>query len=197
MAIPNGTKFHGVAPDVETQNNGSQLSNSDRDVYTFPNDFDLATYTYTGTIVNFAYTTPEDPFGGNTVMWGGIQFPFTQTSVLMFPETVQVSSVFFKACKSLGTATADFNYVFNFYTSNDLNANPTVAGTWTQSGSLVTELTDADMPTPGFIEDVAAGQKLIVPQGTMLAMAGIQLAGSITAENAEAVVGLVAKPVIV
>ena len=39
MAIPNGTKFHGVAPQVDTKNRGSAQLNSLRDVYTFPDDF--------------------------------------------------------------------------------------------------------------------------------------------------------------
>ena len=193
MAIPNGTKFHGLAPKVDTQEKGSVLANSARGVYTFPNEFDLATYTYAGTIGNFGFTA--NPFQGDTVEWSGITFPQDQTSVLMFPETVQITSVFFKACSSLGAASPDFNYVFNFYTSNDLNANATIPATWTQLGSLVTELTDAE-DTPGFIEDVST-QQLIVPQGSMLAMAGITLAGSVTVTDAEAIVGLVAKPVTV
>jgi len=34
MAIPTGTKFHGVAPEVDTENRGSALANSWRDAYT-------------------------------------------------------------------------------------------------------------------------------------------------------------------
>ena len=34
MAIPSGTKFHGVAPIVDTVNRGSELVNSWRDAYT-------------------------------------------------------------------------------------------------------------------------------------------------------------------
>jgi len=34
MAIPQGTKFHGVAPSVDTVNKGSALANSLRDAYT-------------------------------------------------------------------------------------------------------------------------------------------------------------------
>tara|TARA_R100000951_G_scaffold14936_1_gene11702 strand:+ start:1375 stop:2667 length:1293 start_codon:yes stop_codon:yes gene_type:complete len=34
MPIPPGTKFHGVAPDVETENKGSASRNANRDVYT-------------------------------------------------------------------------------------------------------------------------------------------------------------------
>ena len=34
MAIPEGTKFHGVSPDVDTQNKGSKQANVMRDAYT-------------------------------------------------------------------------------------------------------------------------------------------------------------------
>ena len=34
MAIPEGTKFHGVAPFVDTKNKGSEQANAMRDVYT-------------------------------------------------------------------------------------------------------------------------------------------------------------------
>ena len=34
MEIPIGTKFHGVSPDVNTENKGSSQSNSMRDAYT-------------------------------------------------------------------------------------------------------------------------------------------------------------------
>ena len=34
MSIPSGTKFHGVAPGVETENKGSALANAGRDAYT-------------------------------------------------------------------------------------------------------------------------------------------------------------------
>ncbi len=34
MAIPNGTKFHGVAPFVDTDNKGSEQANTMRDAYT-------------------------------------------------------------------------------------------------------------------------------------------------------------------
>jgi hypothetical protein len=34
MAIPDGTKFHGVAPFVNTENKGSEQANAMRDAYT-------------------------------------------------------------------------------------------------------------------------------------------------------------------
>ena len=34
MAIPAGTKFHGVAPFVDTDNKGSEQANAMRDAYT-------------------------------------------------------------------------------------------------------------------------------------------------------------------
>ena len=41
MPIPNGTKFHGVAPFVDTENKGSQQANAMRDAYTID---DIARY---------------------------------------------------------------------------------------------------------------------------------------------------------
>lgn len=41
MPIPNGTKFHGVAPFVDTENKGSQQANAMRDAYTID---DIAGY---------------------------------------------------------------------------------------------------------------------------------------------------------
>ena len=35
MAIPAGTKFHGVAPFVDTENKGSAQANAMRDAYVF------------------------------------------------------------------------------------------------------------------------------------------------------------------
>ena len=34
MSIPSGTKFHGVAPSVDTENKGSSQANAMRDAYT-------------------------------------------------------------------------------------------------------------------------------------------------------------------
>jgi hypothetical protein len=192
MAIPNGTKFHGVAPHVETQNKGSQLANSDRDVYTFPEDFkvlDTVQISYNGKIINLGAGN-NAPFNGDTVEWGGIQSPTTQTSVIIFPYEVKIQSIYFKMARIIN-ASVDFNYVFNLYTSGDLAADPNQAGTWTQLGALTTELTNADnLTAPGFVEDVSA-QNLVIPAGSMFALAGIELAGSIGSSTTEAVVGIV------
>jgi hypothetical protein len=189
--IPNGTKFHGVAPSVPTANLGSASMNAKRDVYEYPDDFqELLQISYNGKIINFAAGN-NNPFQGDTIEWGGIQSPTNQTSAIIFPYAVKIQSVYFKLAEPIQGASADFNYVFNLYTSTDLAANPNLAGTWTQLGSLTTELTDADNNTaPGFVEDVSV-QNLIIPDKTMFAMAGIELAGSISANTSEAVVGIV------
>ena len=135
MAIPNGTKFHGVAPQVDTKNRGSAQLNSLRDVYTFPDDFASGGYSYSGIIINIGAGSTS-PFNGDTVEWGGITSPTSQCSVLMFPEQVLITSVFFKMTAS-NAPTVDLDYVFNLYTSADLNADPMNAATWTQLGSLV------------------------------------------------------------
>ena len=45
MPIPSGTKFHGVAQGVETENKGSALANAGRDAYTIE-EIGSATDTY-------------------------------------------------------------------------------------------------------------------------------------------------------
>ena len=191
MAIPNGTKFHGVAPQVDTKNRGSAQLNSLRDVYTFPDDFASGGYSYSGIIINIGAGSTS-PFNGDTVEWGGITSPTSQCSVLMFPEQVLITSVFFKMTAS-NAPTVDLDYVFNLYTSADLNADPMNAATWTQLGSLVTGLDGTSGDTPGFIEDTTS-LNLVVPAGSMLAMAGIENAGGFALNTIEAVVGLVAVP---
>lgn len=192
MAIPIGTKFHGVAPDVETENLGSKQANAQRNVYEFPADFqkDLVQISYNGKIINFGAGN-NAPFNGDTVEWGGIQSPTSQTSVIIFPYAVKIQSIYFKMAQIISGASNDFNYVFNLYTSGDLAADPNQVGTWTQLGALTTELTNADnLTAPGFIEDVSP-QNLVIPAGSMFAMAGIELAGSITSNTSDAVVGIV------
>tara|TARA_R100000657_G_C4675154_1_gene120691 strand:+ start:108 stop:689 length:582 start_codon:yes stop_codon:yes gene_type:complete len=191
MAIPNGTKFHGVAPQVDTKNRGSAQLNSLRDVYTFPDDFASGGYSYSGIIINIGAGSTS-PFNGDTVEWGGITSPTSQCSVLMFPEQVLITSVFFKMTAS-NAPTVDLDYVFNLYTSADLNADPMNAATWTQLGSLVTGLDGTSGDTPGFVEDTTS-LNLVVPAGSMLAMAGIDNAGGFALNTIEAVVGLVAVP---
>ena len=89
--------------------------------------------------------------------------------------------------------TVDLDYVFNLYTSADLNADPMNAATWTQLGSLVIGLDGTSGDTPGFVEDTTS-LNLVVPAGSMLAMAGIDNAGGFALNTIEAVVGLVAVP---
>jgi len=63
--IPVGTKFHGVAPSVDTLDRGSALINTLREAYTID---DIASYAYTGTI---ATLEPEfmtvTPGGASTI----------------------------------------------------------------------------------------------------------------------------------
>lgn len=189
--IPNGTKFHGVSPSVNTENLGSSLANKQRDVYTFPEDFSsLATISYNGKIINLGAGN-NNPFNGDTVEWGGIQSPTSQAAVIIFPYAVKINSVYFKTAANITGASPDFNYVFNLYTSDDLSANPNSPGTWTQIGQLDRQLTNADNDTsPGFVEDLTS-KNLIIPEGSMFAMGGIEVDGSISQSTLEAVVGII------
>ena len=191
MAIPNGTKFHGVASFVDTENRGSAQLNAQRDAYEFPADFkDLVQISYNGKIINLGAGATA-PFNGDTVEWGGIASPTSQTAAIIFPYAVKIQSIYFKMAELISGASGDFNYVFNLYTSASLAADPNLPTTWTQLGALTTELDDVDNNTaPGFVEDLS-GQDLIIPAGSMFAMAGIELAGSITSTTSEAVLGIV------
>tara|TARA_R100000951_G_scaffold81959_1_gene69646 strand:- start:3870 stop:4457 length:588 start_codon:yes stop_codon:yes gene_type:complete len=191
MAIPNGTKFHGVASFVDTENRGSAQLNAQRDAYEFPADFkDLVQISYNGKIINLGAGATA-PFNGDTVEWGGIASPTSQTAAIIFPYAVKIQSIYFKMTEIITGATGDFNYVFNLYTAASLAADPNLPTTWTQLGALTTELDDVDNNTaPGFVEDLS-GQDLIIPAGSMFAMAGIELAGSITSTTSEAVLGIV------
>jgi len=190
-AIPTGTKFHGVASFVDTENKGSAQLNAQRDAYEFPADFkELVQISYNGKIINLGAGSTA-PFNGDTVEWGGIQSPTSQTSAIIFPYAVKIESIYFKMAEIITGASGDFNYVFNLYSSGDLKADPNQAGTWTEIGSLTTELTNSDDNTaPGFVEDVSA-QNIVLPANTMFAMAGIEVAGSIASSTSEAVVGIV------
>ena len=64
--IPQGTQFHGVAPNVPTKNLGSQQANSQRNVYTIE---DFMSDSFSGTFINFGGGT-SDVLGGDTVAWG-------------------------------------------------------------------------------------------------------------------------------
>ena len=65
MSIPAGTKFHGVAPSVDTVDRGSALIDTLREAYTID---DIASYTYTGVT---ATLEPEfitaSPGGSSTI----------------------------------------------------------------------------------------------------------------------------------
>ena len=66
MSIPAGTKFHGVAPGVDTVNKGSSTANANRDAYTID---DIGNYVYTNTITKLI---PEfitaTPGGSHTIV---------------------------------------------------------------------------------------------------------------------------------
>lgn len=198
MSIPDGTKFHGVAPEVPTDNLGSATMNAKRNVYTYPDDFNSGgggLYSYTGAIINFAKGSTA-PFNGDTVEWGGISSPTSQTAVLVFPETVEITHFFCKLL-SVGTTSGGFDYQFNLYRSALLaNGDPNQAGTWTTVST--------GMGGSGFFDDGAAawglqsgdvtGTGLVCPANEMIAIGGILNSGSVSETNIEAIYGIVAKP---
>ena len=196
MAIPNGTKFHGVAPSVQTDNLGSATMNAKRNVYTYPDDFNAGggIYTYTGAIINFAGGSTQ-PFNGDTVEWGGISSPTSQTAVLIFPETVEITHIFAKVLQPIVTSNG-FDYVFKLFKSTDIAfGDPNVQGTWTTVSSDVGgNLGDDGTAAWGLDSGDLTGNGLIIPANNMMAMAGILQGGNIVGTTADAIVGIVAKP---
>lgn len=191
MSIPTGTKFHGVSPSVQTENKGSKTLNAQRDVYEFPEDFsELIQISYNGKIINIGAGATA-PFNGDTVEWGGIASPTSQTAAIIFPYAVKIQSIYFKMAELITGASADFKYEFNIYTGTNLAADPNDSSSWTNAGVLASELTVADNNTaPGFVEDLSS-QNIIIPAETMFAMAGVEAQGSIASTTSEAVVGIV------
>ncbi len=195
MAIPNGTKFHGVAPSVPTENLGSATMNAKRNVYTYPDDFEAGgSYSYTGAIINFGAGATA-PFSGDTVEWGGISSPTSQTAVLIFPETVEITHLFAKVLQPV-TTSGGFDYVFKLYKSTEIaEGDPNDPNTWTTvSADMATNLGDDGTAAWGLDSGDLTGTGLIIPAGNMMAIAGILQGGSVSQTNVEAIVGIVAKP---
>ena len=194
MAIPNGTKFHGVATQVPTENLGSASLNAKRNVYTYPDDFATGQYTYTGAVINFAGGSTQ-PFNGDTVEWGGISSPTSQTAVIVFPETVEITHMYAKVLQPVTTSNG-FDYVFKLYKSqNVLLGDPNVLGNWTTVSSDVGgNLGDDGTAAWGLDSGDLTGNGLIIPANNMMAMAGILQGGNIVGTTADCIVGIVAKP---
>lgn len=155
MAIPNGTKFHGVAPFVDTENRGSSLVNKRRDVYTYPDDFSI-TVMSNGTFVNFGTIgDAQDVLGGASVDWGveqknqGEQFPF-----LIMPFRAKIVSVGCQWGSEVDYQTARGSSTITFKISQAaLGSNMTDAASWTQVGTLTTQWDGTSGSSPGFLEE--------------------------------------------
>jgi len=69
MSIPQGTKFHGVAPSVDTANKGSATANARRDAYTIDQMVDYIGSR--GLFTQIAHSTPvTDSTLDITAQWG-------------------------------------------------------------------------------------------------------------------------------
>ena len=64
------------------------------------------------------------PFNGDTVEWGGVENPSSQTSAIIYPYEVKIESFYFKSSQVLTDMSTDFEYAFNFYNSSNLSADP-------------------------------------------------------------------------
>ena len=71
MPIPAGTKFHGVAPSVDTTNRGSDVVNARRDAYTIGDIRQTSAVPFFVTAVPGGSLTYTDPANIIDVSWSG------------------------------------------------------------------------------------------------------------------------------
>ena len=153
--IPQGTKFHGVAPSVVTKNLGSQQANSQRDVYTIE---DFKTDTFSGTFINFGGGT-SDVLGGDTVAWG--VNPITQADhlgniVIKSKCIVSKISVKWSSINGYQAAAGGAQVSFKVSRCTDINANLVNASNWADYIDLDTVWDGSSGDYPGFIQNLSS-----------------------------------------
>lgn len=79
MPIPAGTKFHGVAPSVDTTNRGSESVNARRDAYTIGDIRQTSAVPFFVTAVPGGSLTYTDPANIIDVSWSGGTGTYTIT----------------------------------------------------------------------------------------------------------------------
>jgi hypothetical protein len=161
MAIPNGTKFHGVAPSVDTKNRGSEQANAMRDVYTYPDDFNAGggsnIVSYQGTIRNLGANLPPfvDILGGSSAAWTFIGFSADQFGGILAPFDCKVVGVIMQWASSVDYQFARGSADISFKISTaSLGTDMVDAASWSTVSPGISEIWDGTSGTyPGFVED--------------------------------------------
>lgn len=155
MAIPIGTKFHGVAPDVETENLGSKQANAQRNVYTFPADFSLP-LAFAGTMINVGgLVTNVGPLGGDSADFGAEKASSgDHVGFVIATLDMEVMSVGWQWASKveIGAAAGGVPKTLSFKLSvGDLGKDMTDPSNWTDYELNTLVQTDG-IEFPGFIE---------------------------------------------
>ena len=79
MPIPDGTKFHGVAPSVDTQDKGSARASADREAYTIGDIRQTSAVPFFVTATPGGSLTYTDPANTIDVSWSGGPGTYTIT----------------------------------------------------------------------------------------------------------------------
>jgi hypothetical protein len=198
MAIPTGTKFHGVAPDVNTKNLGSQQANAQRDVYSFPDDFKIPSYlSFAGTMTNVG-TSSISILGGDTADFGTTKSTASQhIGFVIVTVPCKVISVGWKWASSVNFSSAagqpEKELSFKLSKSEELGNGNLVsdAGVW-QNYDLATRLDSDNWDYPGFIEDVS-GLDIQLDAGDIITITAITN-GSFSDSGEEANVVITVQP---
>ncbi len=174
--IPQGTQFHGVAPNVPTKNLGSQQANSQRDVYTIE---DFRTDSFSGTFINFGGGT-SDVLGGDTVAWG--VNPITQADhlgniVITSKCIVSKISVKWSSVDGYQAAAGGALVAFKVFRCTDINAQLVNASNWTDYITLNTFWDGGSGDYPGFVEDLSSKVDKVFNVGDIFAFTAIPSRG--------------------
>jgi len=178
MAIPTGTKFHGVAPNVRTKNLGSQQANAQRDVYAFPDDFKIPSYiSFAGTMTNVG-TSSTSILGGDTANFGTTKSTAADhIGFVIVTVPCKVISVGWKWASNVNFAIAagqpEKELSFKLSKSVELGDGNLVndPAVW-QSYDLGTRLDSDNWDYPGFIEDVS-GLDIQLDAGNIITITAI------------------------
>ena len=177
MAIPIGTKFHGVAPDVETENLGSKQANAQRNVYTFPADFSLP-LSFAGTMINVGgLVTNVGPLGGDSADFGAEKGAASDhIGFVIATFDMEVVSVGWQWASTIDISSAAGQSPTRFLSFKlsvaDLGQDMVNPSSWTDySLSTVVSCDNNEPPYPGFIEDVSTTIK--VNKGQAIAFTAI------------------------
>jgi len=183
--IPLNQKFHTIENSVVTQERGSSLVNSQKEIFVTQDIIDTvnanlnnpSTYTMVGVFTNMF---GGDPGGNNrdVLEWGGSSPAANHSSALPILQNCKITAAGFKwISSSTPTIGVGQSWTVNVYKlNNPLTDSTTADGNFTLVGALNITLTQADSGVT--VGKFSSGLNLILNAGDIIRIAGDEI-GSI------------------